>query len=99
MKTSNITQITNGACRLILAAVVTAGFSLPQSLPPLSSNATVFATGLDNPRGMKFSPDGKLYVAEGGQGGSTSTAGMCPQVVPPVGPYTGGSSSHISVID
>jgi hypothetical protein len=28
--------------------------------------ATVFANGLVNPRGLKFGPDGKLYVAEGG---------------------------------
>ena len=28
--------------------------------------ATVFASGLVNPRGLKFGPDGKLYVAEAG---------------------------------
>lgn len=54
-----------------------------------SSNVSVFATGLDNPRGLKFGPDGNLYVAEGGTGGSDSTAGTCEQVVAPVGPYTG----------
>jgi hypothetical protein len=33
---------------------------------PASAVATVFATGLVNPRGLTFGPDGKLYVAEGG---------------------------------
>jgi hypothetical protein len=54
-----------------------------------TSTVSVFATGLINPRGLKFGPDGYLYVAEGGTGGSTSTIGLCDQVIPPVGPYTG----------
>lgn len=61
---------------------------------------TVFATGFNNPRGLKFGPDGMLYVAEGGTGGNGSTAGQCDQVVPPVGPYTGSpTGGRISRVD
>jgi len=64
------------------------------------NNVTVFATGLNNPRGLKFGPDGNLYVAEGGIGGADSTEGCCEQVIPPVGPYTGSvPGSRISKID
>ena len=62
---------------------------------------SVFATGLYNPRGLKFGPDGYLYVAEGGKGGTHSTAGKCEQVIAPVGPYKGSysGSGRISRID
>jgi hypothetical protein len=61
----------------------------------------IFATGLNNPRGLRFSPTGRLYVAEGGNGGgSGSTIGLCDQVPFPVGPYmgdaTGGRISKIN---
>jgi hypothetical protein len=56
---------------------------------------SVFASGFNNPRGLKFGPDGNLYVAEGGLGGSDSTAGQCDQVVPPVGPYTGSTNDPV----
>src|SRR6266702_7678948 len=65
---------------------------------PQSANVSVFATGLNKPRGLKFGPDGNLYVAEGGLGGTNSTVGQCTQVVPPIGPYTGGFTSRISKI-
>jgi hypothetical protein len=62
-----------------------------------SAQETVFATGLNNPRGLKFGPGGFLYVAEGGLGGSLSTIGQCEQV-PTAGPYTGGFTARISKI-
>lgn len=56
---------------------------------------SVFASGLNSPRGLKFGPDGYLYVAEAGLGGDISTVGQCEQVIPPVGPYAGGYSARI----
>jgi hypothetical protein len=63
-----------------------------------STTVSVFATGFNNPRGLKFGPDGYLYVAEGGLGGNQSTIGICDQVVPPIGPYTGGMTGRISKV-
>jgi hypothetical protein len=66
----------------------------------IQGTVSVFATGFNNPRGLKFGPDGNLYVAEGGVGGTNSTAGQCTQVIPAVGPYTGSAvGGRISMVN
>ena len=75
------------------------GTGLRGQMKPSLPSVTVFATGLNNPRGLKFGPDGYLYVAEGGAGGTESTTiTQCAQV-PAVGPYTGGMTARISRIN
>ena len=63
-----------------------------------TTSMTVIASGLNGPRGLKFGPDGNLYVAEAGTGGTNGTVGTCDQVPSPVGPYTGGKTARISMI-
>jgi hypothetical protein len=71
----------------------------PSPAPAVSADpavtVTTFATGLDNPHGMKFGPDGFLYVAEAGTGGTTPPPTDC------TGPfsYYSGFTSRISRID
>ncbi len=78
---------------LLLSAVT---FALAPAM--LAQTISVFASGFNNPRGLKFGPDGNLYVAEGGMGGTASTVGICNQVPSPLGPYTGGFTARISKV-
>src|SRR5919202_1290292 len=100
------TLIRRRALRLLVAGALIGLITglLPQSIAaaatgqttPTGRRTVVFATGLDNPRGLTFGPGGQLYVAEGGKGGTNSTVGVCDQVPAPVGPYTGGFTARIS---
>jgi len=60
-----------------------------------SAHVSVFATGFNNPRGLVFGPNGDLFVAEGGLGGSHSTVGKCRQASGAAAPYTGSSGNPV----
>ena len=63
------------------------------------TTSKVVASGFNNPRGLKFGPDGNLYVAEGGIGGTNVSTG-CQQAPPPAGPYRGSNTgSRVSRVD
>jgi len=84
---------------LLALVVLAASWRRPQSASAISAGPGVrvrpFATGFDNPHGMKFGPDGFLYVAEAGTGGSTPPRTDC------TGPfsYYSGFTSRISRVD
>src|ERR1700722_9052363 len=90
----------NIAIATLCSAAVLGMPGLPTLCPAQSPNVTVFASGLAGPRGLKFGPDGDLYVAEAAFGGTNATtASQCPQVPGPVGPYQNGNTARISKID
>ena len=66
-------------CAVVLAAfllVAACGGSDDDREPII----TTYATGLTSPRGLAFGPDGQLYVAEAGSGGTLAPTGAadCP---------------------
>ncbi len=86
---------------LIVASAVGSVAPVPSIAQAIEPTPFIFASGLEGPRGLRFGPDGDLYVAEAGTGGTHSTIGQCPQVPGPPGgpgPDTGGLTARISKI-
>lgn len=98
MKTKSIFQTAIVVATVFLVSCKKNGPHFCNGNEVIMHTTKVFATGLNNPRGLAFGPDNHLYVAEGGVGGSDVTT--CTQVIPPVGPYTGSvDGSSISRIN
>ena len=54
---------------VLLSCAVALCFSLPL-MTAAATTWTVVVNGLDNPRGVAFGPEGALYIAQAGSGGS-----------------------------
>jgi len=73
-----------GTVRPTLAVLGLCWLSVTGSPVTAQSSLLTVASGLDNPRGLSFGPDGALYVAEAGRGG---TSPLClPATEPPFPP-------------
>src|ERR1700690_4117865 len=86
---------------LIIASAVGSLAPVPSRAQVIEPTPFILASKLEGPRGLRFGPDGYLYVAEAGTGGTTSTVGQCTQVPGPPGgpgPDTGGLTARISKI-
>jgi len=76
---------------LLLAALLVATAGSVHAQPV---SVSTVATGLSDPRGVAFAPNGDLYVAEAWTAPGDLTTSTCFQSV--IGPFTGGFTSRIS---
>jgi hypothetical protein len=78
--------------RIPLLAIAAVAASLVVVAPATGATVTTVMTGLDNPRGLAFGPEGALYVAEAGRGGP----GPCILLRPPQLPFCYGPTGAVS---
>ena len=78
--------------RLISALVVALAVALTGASGAGAATTSVVMSGLDNPRGLAFGPEGALYVAEAGRGGP----GPCILLRPPQLPFCYGPTGAVS---
>ena len=91
-------------CAAVLSTsigVLGSGAAQAAQPPNAAANVIHFASGLQYPRGLKFGPDGYLYVAEAGEGPTPDPApAQCELAGPVVRPYTSApTGARISRID
>jgi hypothetical protein len=62
--------------QIIITSLLGLSIVLTSVVAPAAPQLTVLATGLNNPRGLAFAPNGKLYVAEAGLGAGDGNGGF-----------------------
>lgn len=89
--------------RLLVGAVLAALVAAPvaaQEASPAAGEPTagleVVASGLTSPRGILWTADGSLYVAQAGSGGESLGTPTAP---PPLGPFRGGPTGSVVRIE
>ena len=91
---------------VVLLGIAGTGSALARHNPPAKGkhhrehgmpSMSVYATGFNNPRGLTFGPHNDLYVAEGGLGGTHSSASdPCPQAHGDAAPYFGSTNDPVN---
>lgn len=96
---ARLTATALGTLALASASVLHAAPVAAADAKAAGPSVTTYATGLTNPRGLAFGPDGHLYVAEAGVGGGQVPADIdpgCPTNVNIYSPYTAGYSGRVT---
>jgi plastocyanin len=79
---------------LALGSVIPGSRLVAQEATPATAGITLAASGLENPRGFTWSPDGTLYVALAGSGGTSMSMGMS-SAQGQAGPFFNGMTASV----